>query len=99
MLLRSPNAASRSKVSKTAAAKWQFQSRFGKGAFGWRGSNAARERIAQAVKEIKKAAQTDPILGAEGAIVFLARISPALEHVDSSSGAIGSSVNGAINDL
>ena len=57
------------------------------------------ERIAQAVSEVKKAARTDPISGAEGAIVLLGRVSPALEHVDSSSGAIGSAVNSAIDAL
>jgi len=81
------------------AHKWQFQTRFRKGAFGWRGSRTAIERIRQAVAEIRKAARADPILGAEGAIAFLRRVSLALEHVDSSSGAIGSAVNSAIDIL
>jgi hypothetical protein len=42
---------------------------------------------------------TDAALAAGGAIAFLERISPALEQVDSSSGAIGNAVNGAIADL
>jgi hypothetical protein len=79
--------------------KWLFQARFRKGAFGWRGSRAAAERIGQAVSEIKKAAKTDPMLGAEGAIRLLRQLSPALENIDSSSGAIGSAVNGAIAAL
>ncbi len=49
--------------------------------------------------EIKKVAKQDPILGAEGAVLFLERVSPALEQVDGSSGAIGSAVNHAIEEL
>src|SRR5206468_3642725 len=33
------------------------------------------------------------------AVLFLERVSPALEHVDSSSGAIGTAVNHAIEEL
>ncbi len=50
------------------------------------------------MSEIKKAARRDPMLGAEGAVLMLERISPALENVDSSSGAIGTAVNNAIAD-
>ena len=32
-------------------------------------------------------------IAAEGAVLFLEKVAPALEHVDSSSGAIGSAVN------
>jgi hypothetical protein len=39
------------------------------------------------------------VLAAEGAALFLERVSPALEHVDGSSGAIGSAVNRAIEQL
>jgi hypothetical protein len=51
------------------------------------------------VGEIKKVARRDPVLAAEGAVLFLERVSPALEHVDSSSGAIGTAVNHAIEEL
>ncbi len=51
------------------------------------------------VAEIKKVAKKDPVLAAEGAIAFLERVSPALEHVDSSSGSIGTAVNNAIAEL
>ena len=50
---------------------------------------AGNHARAQAVAEIKKVAKKDPVLAAEGAVAFLERVSPALEHVDSSSGAIG----------
>jgi len=36
------------------------------------------------------------VLAAEGAVLFLEKVSPALENVDSSSGAIGAAVNNAI---
>lgn len=78
---------------------WQFKSRFRRHAFGWRGSRPAIQRIHEAIAEIKAVARTDPALAAEGAVVFLERLSPALEHIDSSSGAIGSAVNRAITDL
>jgi hypothetical protein len=51
------------------------------------------------VTEIKQAARRDPVLGAAGAVLLLERISPALENVDSSSGAIGTAVNNALDAL
>jgi hypothetical protein len=78
--------------------KWEFGPRFRRHAFGWR-SQPAIQRIKQAVSEIKKAAHRDPVLGAEGAVLLLERLSPALEHVDSSSGAIGTTVNHAITEM
>jgi hypothetical protein len=51
------------------------------------------------VAEIKKAARKDKVLGAEGGVIFLERVSGALAHVDSSSGAIGTAVNRAIETL
>lgn len=78
---------------------WTFARRFRKQAFGWRGSAIAGQRVKEAVVEIKAAARKDPLLGAEGAVLFLEKISPALEQVDSSSGAIGTAVNNAIQVL
>lgn len=78
--------------------KWQFKARFRKAAFGWK-SGPAITRVKEAVSEIKKVARQDRLLGAEGAVVFLEKLSPALEHVDSSSGAIGTAVNNAITAL
>jgi hypothetical protein len=52
------------------------------------------------VSEIKTMARKDPVLAAEGAVILLEKLSPALERVDSSSrAAIGSAVNRAINTL
>ena len=77
---------------------WEFKPRFRKGAFGWK-SQPAISRIKEAVSEIKKVAKKDPALAADGAVILFEKLSPALEHVDSSSGAIGSAVNKAIDDL
>ena len=76
--------------------KWTFKQRFRRHAFGWRSQPAIR-RIKEAVSEIKRVARGDALLAAEGAVSFLERLSPALEHVDSSSGAIGTAVNNAID--
>jgi len=77
---------------------WEFARRFRRGGFGWKSEPAIRG-VKQAVGEIKKVARRDPVLGAEGAVRFLERVSPALQHVDGSSGAIGTAVNHAIEDL
>jgi len=56
-------------------------------------------RLVEAVEEIKQIARVDPVVGADGAVLLLERISPALENVDSSSGAVGSAVNRTIAEL
>jgi hypothetical protein len=78
--------------------RWQFGARFRRNAFGWR-SRPAIARVHEAIVEIRKVARRDPVLAAEGAVLFLEKVSPALEHVDSSSGAIGVAVNRAIEEL
>jgi hypothetical protein len=85
-------------VGPKAAHTWAFRARFRRDAFGWK-SQPAITRIREAVAEIRKVAKSDPLLGAEGAVLFLERVSPALSHVDGSSGSIGSAVNRAIADL
>jgi hypothetical protein len=80
------------------AHKWQFASRFRRHAFGWR-SDMPLQRIKEAITEIKQVVHKEPVLAAEGAIVLLEKLSPALEQVDSSSGALGSAVNKAIDTL
>lgn len=84
--------------ANTGGHRWEFKARFRRHAFGWR-SQSAIERIKQAVSEIKRVARRDPLLAADGAVTLLERLSPALEHVDSSSGAIGTAVNRAIVEL
>lgn len=80
------------------AHKWQFAPRFRRHAFGWR-SDTPIQRIKEALAEIKVLAKKEPVLAAEGAVLLLEKLSPALEQVDSSSGAIGSAVNRAILTL
>lgn len=81
-----------------SAYKWQFAPRFRRNAFGWR-SDTPIQRIKEALTEIRLVARKEPIQAAEGAIVLLEKLSPALMNVDSSSGALGSAVNHAIETL
>jgi len=78
--------------------KWQFVARFRRHAFGWR-SDTPIQRIKEAVSEIKQVARKEPVVAAEGAVTLLEKLSPALEQVDSSSGALGTAVNRAIDTL
>ncbi len=79
--------------------KWIFPSRFRTGAYSWKASRLACQRLREAVSEIKKVAKKDPVFGAEGAVRLMEKIWPALQHVDSSSGALGSAVNKALDVL
>jgi hypothetical protein len=85
-------------VNKSERHSWQFSGRFRRNAFGWR-SQPAIQRVREAVSEIKRVTRRDSILAAEGAVVFLEKVSAALEQVDGSSGAIGTAVNRAIEEL
>jgi tetratricopeptide (TPR) repeat protein len=79
--------------------KWLFSARFRAGAYSWKGSRLACQRLREAVSEIKKVAKKDLLIGAEGVVRLIEKIWPALEHVDSSSGALGSAVNKTLSDL
>lgn len=85
-------------MPKAPPHKWTFRARFRRHAYGWK-SQPAIKRIKEAVAEIKKVARKDPLLAAEGAVLFLEKVSPAIEQVDSSSGAIGTAVNNAVAAL
>jgi len=78
--------------------KWTFRSRFRAHGFGWRSATPIK-RIKEAVSEIKKVRRKDPALAADGAVMLIERLSPALMNVDSSSGSIGTAVNNAIATL
>jgi len=69
--------------------KWTFTARFRTGVYGYKASRLACKRLREVVSEIKKVAKKDPVLGAEGAVRLMEKIWPSLEHVDSSSGALG----------
>lgn len=86
-------------TKKPGSHAWAFRARFRRGAYGWKSSKLAVGRVREAVKEIRGVARRDPVLGAEGAVLFLERVSAALEHVDSSSGALGTAVNRAVDEL
>ena len=79
--------------------KWIFPTRFRTGAYSWQASRLACQRLREAVSEIKKVAKKAPVPGAEGAVRLMGKLWPALEHVDSSSGALGSAVNKALDAL
>ncbi|MGF6408570.1 reverse transcriptase domain-containing protein [Paraburkholderia tuberum] len=85
-------------MSRTASHKWVFAARFRRGAFGWK-SALPIQRLKEALTEIRQIARADPVLAADGAVALLEKLSPALEQVDSSSGAIGTAVNRAIDAL
>ena len=82
----------------TTAHKWQFAPRFRYHSFGWK-SDTPIQRIKEALSEIKQVAKKQPDLAAAGAVLFLEKISPAIEQVDSSSGAIGTAFNRSIDTL
>lgn len=82
-------------MTSPSAHKWAFAPRFRRHAFGWR-SQPAVQRVREASAEIQKVARKDPALAAAGAVLFVEKVSRALEQVDSSSGAIGTAVNHAI---
>jgi hypothetical protein len=79
--------------------KWEFPTRIRPNAFSWKSSRVAVQRIKEALGEIQSVAHHDAVAAAEGAVRLIERLSPALEHVDSSSGSLGSAVNGAIAAL
>jgi len=79
--------------------KWAFKARFRSGAYGWRGSQLAARRLNEAVREIKRVAKADPALAGEGCVSLMERLWPALEHIDSSTGALGAAVNRTLDAL
>lgn len=78
---------------------WAFRARFRRTAFGWKGSKLAIERIHEALAEIRAVARQDPATAAEGAVLFLEKLSPALNQIDSSSGALGNATYSAVQAL
>lgn len=78
---------------------WAFRARFRRNAYGWKGSRLAISRINEALSEIRAVMRNDPALAAEGAVLLLTILSPALSDIDSSSGALGNAVNSAIETL
>ena len=86
-------------MPKAPAHKWEFTARFKRHAFGWRSSALAVTRLKEALSELRKVAKTQPAFAAEGAVQLLERLFPALEKVDSSSGALGGAIHAAVVEL
>ena len=79
--------------------KWAFKPGMRAGAFGWRGSSKAIDRLRSARSEIRAANRADPVTAAEGVVVLAERIWPAFEQIDTSSGTLGSAVRRTLEDL
>jgi hypothetical protein len=87
------------KAAGASTTPWAFRARFRRAAFGWNGSKLAIERIHEAMAEIRAVARHDPAGAAEGAVLFMEKLSPALCQVDSSSGALGNATYSAVQEL
>jgi hypothetical protein len=79
--------------------KWAFKPGMRTGAYSWKSSAKAIERLKSASSEIRAVARTDPITAAEGVIALAQRIWPAFEHIDTSSGALGNAVDRTLKEL
>lgn len=82
-----------------AERKWQFKTKFRVKAYGWRGSRLAISRFKEAVSEIKAAGRSDPVAAGDGAVSLMERIWPAFQDIDTSSGALGTAVARALDEL
>lgn len=79
--------------------KWEFKSGMRASAYSWKSSAKAIERLKSASSEIRAVARFDPLAAAEGVIALAQRIWPAFEHIDTSSGALGSAVRRTLEEL
>jgi len=82
-----------------ATHKWKFKAHFRTGAYGWKGTALASKRMKEAVSEVKKVARTDSALAGKGAIELMCRLYPACEHIDGSSGSLGTALNRTVAAL
>lgn len=71
----------RENAADISSDKWTFPARFRAGAYGWKSSSLACQRLREAVSTIKKVAKKGPIPGAEGTVRLVEKLWPALEHV------------------
>ena len=86
-------------AAKTSTTAWAFRTRFRRGAFGWKGTQLAIGRINEALTEIRAVARHDRPRAAEGAVLLLEKLSPALCQIDSSSGALGNATYATVQEL
>ena len=88
-----------STAARADTTPWAFRARFRRGAFGWKGTQLAIGRINEALTEIRAVARHDPARAAEGAVLLLEKLSPALCQIDSSSGALGNATYATVQEL
>ena len=86
-------------AARPPTTSWNFRTRFRRAAFGWKGSQLAIGRIHEALAEIRAVARHDPASAADGAVLLLEKLSPALCQIDSSSGALGNATYTAVQEL
>ena len=86
-------------VSRTETNAWDFRTRFRRAEFGWKGTQLAIGRINEALTEIRAVARHDTACAAEGAVLLLEKLSPALCQIDSSSGALGNVTYATVQEL
>lgn len=86
-------------MARSMKHKWAFKPGMRAGAFGWRGTAKANSRLKAATREIKALRKSDPVVAGEGVIAPAERIWPAFEHIDTSSGALGTAVARTLEDL
>jgi hypothetical protein len=78
---------------------WKFRRYFRANAYGWRASKLASQRLKEALSDIKAVRRADPVAAADGAVLLMEKLWPALAHVDTSSGALGRSVDKTVHAL
>jgi tetratricopeptide (TPR) repeat protein len=86
-------------ATRSTTTPWAFRAHFRRGVFGWKGSRLAIGRISEALPEIRAVARHDAVGAADGAVLFLEKLSPALQQIDSSSGALGNATYGVVREL
>lgn len=86
-------------MTKPDKHNWAFPARFRSRAYGWKASSLASKRLKEAVAEVQRVARKDPVLAADGAVRLMERLWPALEAIDTSSGALGAAVSRAVTEL
>jgi len=85
-------------AKQVATYSWEFKRFLRTRAFKWNSSALACKRLAEASKEIAAVAKKDPVLAGEGAVALCERLWPALQEIDSSSGALGNTVSNVVAD-
>ncbi len=86
-------------AARADTTSWAFRARFRRGAFGWKGTQLAIGRLNEALAEIRTVARHDPARAAEGAVLLLEKLSPALFQIDSSSGTLGNATYATVQEL